>query len=169
MLGAGKHEHLVPVALLDEVRQQVPLVLLGHTIRNLLDAIGRCIAGRNLDLGGITQNPAREPANVIRISGREHQVLAARGQQLDHPADGRDEAHVQHAISFIQHEHTHLTQVERVLIGKIEQPTGRGDQYIAPASQGIDLRIDAHSAEYNLGAQIDVRSIRARTLGNLCR
>ena len=52
-------------------------------------------------------------------------------QQLQHAPDGMDEAHVEHAIGFIEHEALDVAQVDRALLGEIEQPAGRRDQQVA--------------------------------------
>jgi len=41
MFGTREHEHLVPVATGDEMREQVPLVILRDAISGLLHPIGR--------------------------------------------------------------------------------------------------------------------------------
>jgi len=49
VLGAREHQHLVPVAIVDQMREQVSLVILLHAIRLLIDAIGGGVARGNLD------------------------------------------------------------------------------------------------------------------------
>jgi len=43
VLGARKHQHLVPATIIDQVRKQMPLVILRHPIHLLIDLIGRRI------------------------------------------------------------------------------------------------------------------------------
>jgi hypothetical protein len=75
VLGTGKHQHLVPVAIINQVRKQVPLVIFRHAIHLLINPLRGCIPGRHFDADRVTQNPARELADIIRIGRGEHQVL----------------------------------------------------------------------------------------------
>ena len=49
VLGTREDQHLVPVTVADEVREQVPLVILRYTIDGLLDPIGRGVTGSHFD------------------------------------------------------------------------------------------------------------------------
>jgi len=44
VLGARKHQHLVPAPIIDQVRKEVPLVILRYPIHLLIDLIGRRVA-----------------------------------------------------------------------------------------------------------------------------
>jgi hypothetical protein len=78
-----------------------------------------------------------------------------------------DEAHVEHPVGLIENEVADRAQIERALAGKVEQPSGRGDEQIAAIAQGIDLRIDAHAAEDDAGADFQVPSILPGALRHL--
>jgi hypothetical protein len=167
VLGPREHQHLMPVALVDEMRKQVPLVLLRHAIHLLIDTIRGGIARSHFHADRIAQKPPGQLANVFRVGGREHQVLPHRRQQLEHLLDLMNEPHVEHAIRFVQHEVLHAAQIERALILQIEQPTGCGNEQIAPVPERIDLRIDPHAAEHDDRANAHVLAVRASVLGNL--
>ena len=62
-------------SFVDEVRKQVPLVLLRHAIHLLIDTIRGGIACSDFDAHGIAQKPPRELPNILGIRRREHQVL----------------------------------------------------------------------------------------------
>ena len=119
-----------------------------------------------IDRGSCSSRSAK-PADVVRVGGGEQQVLALRRQQLDDLADVVDEAHVEHAIGFIEHQHLHLGEIHAALLREVEQPAGRRHQDVAAAAQGGDLRIDAHAAEHLVGAQLHVLAVVARALGHL--
>jgi len=167
VLGTGKHQHLLPLAALDEMRQQVPLVRLRHAVHLLRDALGGGVARGDLDGERLAQESRGEPADIVRVGGREHQVLTLPRQQLQDPADVVDEAHVEHAIGLIEHAAAYRAEIERALAGEIEQPTRSGDKQITAGAQGLDLRLLAHAAEDHRRAQRAVAAVAAGALGHL--
>jgi hypothetical protein len=168
MFGARKHQHLVPIPIINQMRKQMPLVILGNAKHLLVDPLRGGIARGHFDAHRIAQNPARQLADIIRVSSGEHQVLTLRRQELHDPPDGRNEPHVQHSIGFIEYEALHGAQIELALLGQIEQPTRRGDEQIAALVQGIDLRVDADTTKHNNRAEPDISAVGPRALGHLC-
>ncbi len=88
-------------------------------------------------------------------------------QQLDDLANVVDEAHVEHAIGLVEHQHLHLGKIRGTLLRQIEQAPGSRHQDIAAAPQGADLRVDAHAAEHLVGAQLHVLAVVAGALRHL--
>jgi hypothetical protein len=78
VLGARKHQHLVPVAIANQMRKQMPLVIFRDAVHLLVNPLRSCIPGGHFDADRVTQNPARELADIIRIRRGEHQVLTLR-------------------------------------------------------------------------------------------
>src|SRR5205814_1017775 len=76
VFGAGEYQYLVPVAAVDEMHQEVALVLLGHAIYVLLDALGGRVARRHFNGQWLAQRAGRQRSNVRRIGRREHQRRA---------------------------------------------------------------------------------------------
>ena len=60
VLGTRKHQYLVPSAIVDEMREQVPLVILGNAVYVLLHPIGRRVAWRDFDRHWVAQNARGE-------------------------------------------------------------------------------------------------------------
>ena len=167
VLGAGEDQHLEPVAILDQVGQQVPLVVLWHLVDGLVHAISGRVAHRHFHRDRVVQHAVGELPDVVVVSGREHQVLALRGQHLDHAADVADEPHVEHAIGLVEDEHLHVAQVHGALLREVQQsPWGR-DQQVAATAQPVDLGIDVDAAEHHLDAHRRVLAVGDRALGDL--
>ncbi len=68
-------------------------------------------------------------------------------QEADDAHDVGDEAHVEHAISFIKDQNFDLIQREIFLLKVVEQATGRGNQNLDASAHSGFLLLDVHAAE----------------------
>src|SRR5260221_166499 len=57
-----------------------------------------------------------------------------------------NEAHVEHPVGLVEHEDLELVEPDMTLVHEVEEPTGRGDQDVDAAGEGIDLRLLADAA-----------------------
>jgi hypothetical protein len=77
-------------------------------------------------------------------------MASASRQQLEDALDVRDEAHVEHAVGFVEDEEFDEVETHGLLFDVVEQPAGRGDDDLAAFLQFGDLRahvdaaVDAH-------------------------
>ncbi len=79
-----------------------------------------------------------------------------------------DEAHVEHAVGFVQHQHLDLVEAQRALIDQIEQAAGRGHQHLDAARERADLPVDRHAADGERDLErADVPAISAEAVGDL--
>ena len=109
--------------------------------------------GATSTVAGSRRIVARQPPDVVRERGREHQVLAARREQGDDPLDVRQEAHVEHPVGLVEDEDLDLAEVRDLLADEVEQPAGRRDEDLDAAPQGLDLRVHRHPAVDHGGAK----------------
>jgi hypothetical protein len=93
------------------------------------------------------QQVVRELANVVVECGGEQQRLPLIRQHFENTPHVVDEAHVEHAVGFVEDEYLDVGQVNRALLHVIEQPAGRRDDDVGAAAQLVLLRIDADAAE----------------------
>ena len=149
MLGAGEHQRLEPLLFLDQVGEQLALLLLADHVDGLVDALGGGVARRHLDRGRVVQQALGELADLVGEGGREQQVLALLRQQCEHLADVADEAHVEHAVGFVQHQELDAREVERALADVVEQAARGGDEDVHALLQRADLRVDVDAAEHH--------------------
>ena len=70
-----------------------------------------------------------------------------------------DEAHVEHAVGFVEHEDLHLGERHGALFAQIEQPARRRDEDVAAVARLVDLRLLGDAAEDRLRAQVDVLAV----------
>ena len=94
-----------------------------------------------------------EVADLVAEGGREQQALLVLGHQGQDLLDVVDEAHVQHAVGFVQHQQLDGGQVEKALLLQVEQAAGGGHQDVDATFHGVDLRVHAHTAEDHRGGQ----------------
>ena len=70
-----------------------------------------------------------------------------------------DEAHVEHAVGFVEHQDLDVREVDVVLLLQVEQAAGRGHQDVDAAADAVDLRVLAHAAEDHGGAELQVLAV----------
>ena len=169
MLGAREDQHLAPVVRTDEVAEQFPLAALVDRVDNLVDALCRGVAFCDLDQFRMVQQPVRQILDLFREGRREEQVLTVHvgRQQGQHLADIVDEAHVEHAVCFVQYQDLDLREVDCLLGGMVQQSSGRCDENIDATFQLGDLRIDLDAAENHGGCHRQVAAIGLDALTDL--
>ena len=73
-----------------------------------------------------------------------------------------DEAHVEHAVGFVQHQNLHLGQVKETLLRQVEQTAWGGNQNVHAFFELADLRVHADTAEHH--ARVDAWQVFAVNL-----
>ena len=90
------------------------------------DGFGHGVLRRDLDLFRVAHELQRQLADVVLEGGREQQGLAVLLRQLGQDAlDRRQEAHVEHAVGFIQHQQFNAGQVDTATLQVVDQAAGR--------------------------------------------
>ena len=77
----------------------------------------------------------------------EEQRLPLRRQILEHSADVGQEAHVEHAVGFVEHEMLDLVELRVRMLEMVEQPARRGDDDVDAGAERVLLRAHADAAE----------------------
>jgi hypothetical protein len=111
VLHAREDQHLVPVVLLDEVRQQVLLHLAADRVDLLARCSGGLVAPRDLDQHRLVQQAVGDVLDLVAEGRREQQALLFLRQHREHLLDVVDEAHVEHAVGFVEHEDLDVREV----------------------------------------------------------
>ena len=105
----------------------------------LLDSVDGRSLRRDGDAGGIAQHCVGELGDFLRHRRREEQRLPLLRQHGDDLLDVVDEAHVEHAVGFVEHQHFDLVEAQRALMNQIEQAAGRRDQHFDAARKRAHL------------------------------
>ncbi len=167
VLGAREDQYLVPVVVAHELGEQFALAFAVDRVDALLDRLGGGVAARDFDQRGLIQQAVCQRADVVRERCREQQVLALGRQDVEDLADVVDEAHVQHAVGFVQHQQFDMRQVDGALADVVQQAARRGHDDIDAALERIDLRVDADTAEHHHRLQRQVLAVGAHALFHL--
>ena len=165
--GAGEHQYLAPVVLLDDVQQHLLFLATAHGVNHLGDALHRGVAGRDLDALGVLEQRVGQLADFIAERGREKQALLVFGHQSQHLLDVMDEPHVEHAVGFVQHQNFDRGKIQETLLLQVEQTPGCGNQYIHAALDAVDLRVHAHTAKHHGRVDIQIFTVIAHRLFDL--
>ena len=94
-------------------------------------------------------------------------VCRSRRKFGDDFADVLDEAHVEHAVGFVEHEKLDVAKAERIALHEIEQPARRGDQDVDAVEQRTDLRTHRHAADGERRPQTQMAPIGAEAVEDL--
>jgi hypothetical protein len=167
--GAHEHQHLAHVARLYQVGEQRAFaggLDFIHLVRN---EVGGRVAARDLDRHRRAQYLMRELLDLVGKGRREQQVLPLHGEQGDDAPDVGHEAHVEHAVGFVEHQNFHARQIDRFLLHVIEEPAGRGNEDFDPAAQRLDLGRDVDAPEHHARAQRQVLAVGAHAFFHLRR
>ena len=81
------------------------------------------------------------------------------GQQGDDASDVIDEAHVQHPVGFVEHEHLDLAQVDGPAAGMVEEAPGRGDEDLDASQELLLLGRHGHTAVDDRDAERQVAAV----------
>ena len=169
MLGAREDQGPVDRLVLQQLGQQGGLGREVDLDDALLDALhGRGDRGHR-DAGGVAQHRVGELGDVLRHGGREEQRLPLDRQLGDDFADVVDEAHVEHAVGFVEHEELDLVELQPVALDEIEQATGGGHHDFDALHHRADLTTHRHAADRQCRTQADVAAIGVEAVEDLAR
>ena len=169
MLGTGEDQHLLPLVGFDQVRQQRRLAALVHRMHPLGHRGRRGIARGHRDFHRVVDDALGQVADLLGEGGREQQVLTLRRQHLEDAADIVDEAHVEHAVGFVEHQHLERLERHCLLLVQVEQAPGGGDKNVHAGLQLGDLRVDLDPAEDHGAGQRQVLAVGLDAFADLGR
>ena len=91
---------------------------------------------RDLNVLRCLQELFRQAGNFRRHGGREKQRLACEGQKFHNAFNVRNKAHIQHPVSFVNHQNFDAAQHHLAALNMVEQATRCGNQHIGTALNG---------------------------------
>ena len=145
---------------LEDVDQHVRLLAIRDLKDLLSNRVGRLILTGDFDHERIgLEEVLREPGDVGRERSRKHQTLTVGRQKLEDAADVRQEAHVEHAVSLVEHDDLDLREIRRALLDMVKQTARRRRQNFDAAAEHVGLRTNVDAAVDHTDAQRRVRRI----------
>ena len=127
----------------------------GGRLRGDFDAFGAVqeFVGEALDFGG---------------HGRgEEQRLPREGEELADALDVGDEAHVEHAVGFVDHQDLDAVQQQLAALEMVEQAARRGDHHIGAAIELAVLIVIGHAADQQRHGQLVALAENLEMVGDL--
>ena len=133
----------------------------------LVDAIGGLGRRRHRNPHGIAQQFASELLDLLRHGRREEQRLALSRNLCDDLTDVADEAHVEHPVGLVQHEHFDAVEPHGVVLHQIEEPARGRDQHVDAVNERPYLAAHRHAADGERRCRPYVTAIGAEALQDL--
>ena len=142
-LGLGEHHRELAAIGLQDAREEFDLVHGVHAPHMLLDRIDRgvlvaWIAGA--DVRGVRHVATRKIDDLPGHRRGEQHRLALVGDHRHDALDIGQEAHVEHFVGLIEHQHAHIGQIHIAAVGEIDDATGCADDDVDALGQCVDLR-----------------------------
>ena len=123
---------------------------------------------RDLDLHRVLLEALGQLVDFWRHGRREEQRLTARRQQAADLLDVRNEAHVEHAVGFVDDEDFNTGQQDLAALKLVDQAARRRDQHVDAAHQLQFLLLERHAADQQGHLKLQVLAILFEVLGDLC-
>ena len=154
VLGAAEHEHALEVGFFKQGDQQVEFLRPGDGIERVVHGLVDGAVDAAFDALGVPQRERGDGGDLGRHGRGEEQrlaVLRAAGDDVLH--DGQ-EAHVEHAVHFIEDEDLDRVEREFAAFDEVNEAAGRGRDHIDAFFEFAALVSVADTAEKGHGAEV---------------
>ena len=129
-LGGGEDDGLTKAGVVQAGAQQLATVSrvvdIDHVVIDRRERLFAALDGQPLR---ILQQLVGQVANVVRDGGGEAHGLALGRQHFGNAEHILGEAHVQHPVGLVQHQHFQARQVDLAVFQLVDQTAGRGHQH----------------------------------------
>ncbi len=169
VLGAGEDQHVLDLVAPQQLEQQPGLELFPHRVDRLGDGRGRQRPALDVDRRRVPQHLLRQLDDRRRQGGREQHGLAVARQRREHPPHVGQEAHVEHAVGLVEHQHLEIVEPRVVVLEMVEQASRGRHQDVDTAAEGALLRPGGDAAEDGRPGLRDMGGERRQVLGDLRR
>ena len=126
------------------------------------------LLGGDLDLLRVVHELHRQLLDAVDEGRREQQRLPVLLGQLGQDAlDRRQEAHVEHAVGFVEHQHFDAGQVDVAAIHVVDQTARGGHDHVHATTQRVLLRAHAGAAVDGGAGDAQVLAVVAQAVVHL--
>ena len=135
-LGGGEDDRLPKAGVVQAGAQQLAtvsrIVDIDHVVIDRRERLFAALDGQPLR---ILQQLVGQVANVVRDGGGEAHGLALGRQHFGNAEHIVGEAHVQHPVGLVQHQHLQARQINLAVFQLVDQTAGRGHQHLVRHGQ----------------------------------
>ena len=135
------------LVLLNEVKEQILLVSLFDEKNMLVDLLSSRALWGDADFLRIVEESVGQLSDLWCHRGREEQSLALLRDGCGNFLNVANEAHVEHAVSFVEDEGVDLRNIDVALLLEIKQTADGSDEDIETAIESFDLWLLGNTAE----------------------
>ena len=126
--------------------------------------VATVVAGlRDLDPHRIVQELLGDAPDFRRHGGGEEQRLAGERHELADALDVGNEAHVEHAVGFVDHQQFDAGEQQPSALEMIEQAARRRDQHVDAARELGVLVVERHAADDQRDVELLLGAVFARS------
>ncbi len=169
VLGAGEDQHAVDRLAAQQLRQQ-------RGLGGAVDQITRWSMRSTVVAAGVTATRtgsfSMELASSVISRGmvaEKNRVWRLAGSLRDDAPDVVDEAHVEHAVGFVEHEDLDAVELHGAVRHQVEQPPGRRHQHVDAVGERAHLRVDVHAADGERNGRAQVAAVGLEAVDDLRR
>ena len=105
--------------------------------------------------------------DVVVEGGREQERLVFLVHAAQEPLDLRQEAHVGHAVGFVEHDRADVGDVDLAAVAEVDQATGSRDHHVDDLVEGADVGVEIGAAVDGAQREPDGCGQRREHLGDL--
>ena len=138
LLGVAEGQRADGPVVVQQLTHGVQALLFGHLDEDLADLRGR----RRLlqrHLLRFAHEGCGQLADAFRVGGRKEQRLPVAGAGPGHGGDVVEEAHVQHAVGFVQHQGVQRLQVQAATLQVVHQAARGAHHHVRAMLQALSL------------------------------
>ena len=130
---------------------------------------GRPLFGLDVDPHRFLQVPSGDRCDARRHGRGEQRRLPRLGGRREDRLEVFGEAHVEHLVGFVEHEHLERVEIQRTAPQVIERATRRRNDDVRASPQGANLLIHRRSAVTRDDGQLRFLAVLVDRLGDLHR
>ena len=162
----AEDQHLAVLAT-QQALERVRLVADADRGEAVRDRARRLAAAADLHALGAGQEVLDQRLDLLGERRGEQQVLPLVRHAQEHAPDLRHEAHVEHAVGLVEHDHLDVLERDVAALEVVDQASRAGDEHVQAALEGalLDRQVDA--AERGADVQAGVLGVGAEVLGDL--
>ena len=167
MLGSGKHNDARESCFLKNIDEQLRLGMFGnidHALVNAFNGLGFRVDGHFL---GRIEKIIGKAADLFWHRRREQRCAPVTRQSFHDAANGRQKAHIQHLVGFIEDNRCCLVDPDGACSHMVEQAARCRDKNVNAARHGTDLLVRFYPAHHDSGLVVDEFCISCDVLADL--